>query len=240
VSSSEGGTRHPGRIGVGDTPGIPCRVVGFDFTPDSDGPLVAGYRDADGALHIDSVGDASPRVQVAYWAQAMAPAFREFHEQMRHTLEAIGVSLRPLVEFIEQHPELRDMQPEPPTEGCHHFCGRWPEHDCDGEATGTLAYRPGGREVPVCGGCRDATLARSPRPPARDAAALDPELEAAKHWTEHGGACAHVCGGGADHRCGAKATTSLTYRLPSGGTRRMPICGPCKTAEEAALQDTHA
>ncbi len=46
---------YPDRIGVGDGPGAPCRVIGFDFTPDRDGPIVTGRRDADGVLHIDSV-----------------------------------------------------------------------------------------------------------------------------------------------------------------------------------------
>jgi hypothetical protein len=71
---------YPDRIGVGDGPGEPCRVVGVDFAraeaqaaadyllrqyaqgaharirlgPDPE-PLVTGHVDADGALHIDSV-----------------------------------------------------------------------------------------------------------------------------------------------------------------------------------------
>lgn len=48
--------------------------------------------------------------------------------------------------------------------------------------------------------------------------------------------CAHVCGGDADHACDARATATLTYALPSGGTRTMPICGPCHASENAAKE----
>lgn len=250
MSSSEGG-HHPGRIGVGDGPGEPCRAVGVDFarTEAQDAadyllhqyaqgaharirlssdpePLVTGHVDADGVLHIDSAADAL-RDQVTRWAQAMTPAFQEFHEQMRRTVEAIGVSLRPLAEFLEQHPELRNMQPEPPVQGCHHLCGRWPEHECGGEATGTLAYRPGGREIPMCDSCREVTLAGPPRPILRGAE---------RDWPADGKAstCAHVCGGSPDHVCDARATTTIRHPLPSGGTRVLPLCGPCAVAENAA------
>jgi hypothetical protein len=44
--------------------------------------------------------------------------------------------------------------------------------------------------------------------------------------------CAHICGG--DHECDTRATGRLTYNLPSGGTRAMPICGPCHESEAPA------
>ena len=68
------------------------------------------------------------------------------------------------------------------------------------------------------------------------AAQIDSELEAAKHWPAQGSTCAHVCGGGADHRCEAKATTSLAFTLPSGGTRNLPLCGPCHQAESRTTE----
>lgn len=55
------------------------------------------------------------------------------------------------------------------------------------------------------------------------------------NWPSQGQTCAHVCGGGADHTCDAKATMHLTYALPSGGKRRMPICGPCHASETTAI-----
>jgi hypothetical protein len=53
-------------------------------------------------------------------------------------------------------------------------------------------------------------------------------------WLERGSTCSHVCGGDADHRCDAKATTCLAFKLPSGGTRNLPLCAPCAQSEAAA------
>ena len=59
-------------------------------------------------------------------------------------------------------------------------------------------------------------------------------------WPAQGSTCAHVCGGGPDHTCDARAATRLTYPLPSGGTRSMPICGPCWESETAPKENAHA
>lgn len=66
------------------------------------------------------------------------------------------------------------------------------------------------------------------------AAQLDPELEAARHWEAQGKVCCHVCGPDPDHRCDAKAVTTLRHPLPSGGVRDLPLCGPCNAAEASA------
>lgn len=50
----------------------------------------------------------------------------------------------------------------------------------------------------------------------------------------YGSTCAHICGD--NHRCDARATRSLTYAIPSGGTRTMPVCAPCYEAEQRAAQ----
>lgn len=47
---------------------------------------------------------------------------------------------------------------------------------------------------------------------------------------DYGSTCAHICGD--DHRCDARATTSITYTIPSGGKRTMPVCAPCYAAEQ--------
>jgi hypothetical protein len=44
--------------------------------------------------------------------------------------------------------------------------------------------------------------------------------------------CAHVCGGDADHVCEARAVTNLSFTLPTGGQRRMPVCQACYTSEK--------
>ena len=67
------------------------------------------------------------------------------------------------------------------------------------------------------------------------ATVLDPELEAAKNWPAPKGAvCAHVCGPDPGHVCDARAATTIRHPLPSGGTRTLPLCGPCADAERAA------
>jgi hypothetical protein len=74
-------------------------------------------------------------------------------------------------------------------------------------------------------------------PDAEPGPALDrgePLTDADANWPTQGGTCAHVCGPDPDHRCDARATTRLAYSLPSGGTRSMPICGPCHQSETAA------
>jgi hypothetical protein len=66
-----------------------------------------------------------------------------------------------------------------------------------------------------------------------------PIVDSDADWTARGETCAHVCGGDADHVCDARATTTLRYTLPSGGTRTMPICGACYAAE-TAMENAHA
>lgn len=47
--------------------------------------------------------------------------------------------------------------------------------------------------------------------------------------------CAHVCGPSPDHVCDVRATGILRHTNLAGGTTDMPICGPCKAAETAAM-----
>lgn len=47
--------------------------------------------------------------------------------------------------------------------------------------------------------------------------------------------CAHVCGPDPGHVCEARAVTMLRHKLPSGGTRELPLCGPCHTAEAVGI-----
>jgi hypothetical protein len=68
----------------------------------------------------------------------------------------------------------------------------------------------------------------------------DPLTAQDADWPTQGNTCAHICGAAPDHACDARATTRLKYDLPSGGTRSMPICGPCHASETAAKEDADA
>jgi hypothetical protein len=157
------------------------------------------------------------------WAEAVrsfTEAFRPIVIAFTAQFNAAAAVLRPLIEYIAAHPELADCEPEAELESCHHLCGRYCEHECTGEATTTVAFRVGGREVPMCEGCRNV-VARTAEP------LLVANAERAT--------CAHVCGPDPDHECEARATTTLSYETP-GGKRTMPICQTCFNAEWAAKQ----
>lgn len=66
----------------------------------------------------------------------------------------------------------------------------------------------------------------------------DPIEESDANWPVYGDddedealVCEHVCGADPGHACDARASTRLTYGLPSGGTRTMHICRPCYESE---------
>lgn len=64
----------------------------------------------------------------------------------------------------------------------------------------------------------------------------EPLTDADANWPDdNSNVCAHVCGGDAGHVCDVRATERLTYELPSGGRRTMPLCGPCHAAERAEV-----
>lgn len=113
-----------------------------------------------------------------------------------------------------------------------------------------------GHPVPMCAPCRTAAAETNPEGiphqfdgilatlageyvPSVTAGLSEPITDADANWpADASRICAHVCG--CDHECDVRATTSLTYRLPSGGTRSMPICGPCHAAETAAKETANA
>jgi hypothetical protein len=57
-------------------------------------------------------------------------------------------------------------------------------------------------------------------------------------WPEssYGHTCAHVCGGDG-HSCDTLATEDMTYVLPSGGKRTLPLCATCYDAERRMILD---
>lgn len=79
--------------------------------------------------------------------------FEELHAFVLHAWEA----LRPLAEYLDAHPELAGLEPEPNVLGCHHLCGRTPGHGCTVEATTTLTM-DSGHAIPMCQPCWEAAL----------------------------------------------------------------------------------
>lgn len=232
-----------------------AQFVGIDPAPG--GAIVTAHRGGNGVLYIDGVGAVS-RDEFAAWVSSFTEKMRPLMEAMRTRFETLCATLRPLADLLtelhEQFPDPADWVLEPEPEGCHHLCGGMPEHECLGDADGTFAYREGGREIPMCAPCRAAAggFATTARMATRLAAASrraddldtarraerevridygDPIVPSDADWTARGDVCAHVCGGNADHACDARATTTLRYALPSGGTRDMPICEACHAAE---------
>lgn len=69
-------------------------------------------------------------------------------------VEALTMALQPITDYAAEHPEilLPDYGPDPGP--CHHACWIGPEHECTGESFTSVAYRPGGRLVPMCEPCR--------------------------------------------------------------------------------------
>lgn len=224
MSEAAKDSRYPDRISIGDGPMIQRRFVGIDITPPD---LTALHADIqrlrpgiapDGTFRLGhaevSFTQQLTREQASALVAGLTAAFQPLSEGLQRTFEALCIALRPLAEFFGE--------PEPDWQGCHHWCGRWPGHECAGEATGTLAYRPGGRQVPMCDACQQVTRTQPPRPLT---------LASERNWIEQGSTCAHVCGPTPGHRCDAKAVTSLRHPLPSGGVRHLPLCGPCDAAE---------
>ena len=162
------GAGHPARMRIGDGEWVPCRVVGFDMTPDGAGTMVSAELGEDGRFRLDT----EYRLNVEFDAQALGERMAELGRFFRDMGHAMADSLAPA----------------------------------------GLAAASATRQL---------------------AARLDPELEAARHWEAQGRVCCHVCGPDPGHVCDAKAVTTLRHKLPSGGHRDLPLCGPCAQAENA-------
>lgn len=228
-------------------------VVGVDFArlaaPE---PIVfTQLTDLRGTIRLDHP---TPKVvPFTEIVERMTALFRPVVDAFRTQFEAVCTAIRPLADYLAEHPEiltaLNDPNREREPEGCHHLCGRDPQHECLGDADGTFAYREGGRQIPMCAPCRTAAGSREELAEVRAAgdrqrdSAVDrifwgmPLEDSDANWPDdNSNVCAHVCGGDPDHACDARAATQLTYDLPSGGTRAMPVCRPCFNSEWAAKQ----
>lgn len=229
-------TEFPGRIGVGDGPGMPCRFVAADmaFRSAEQFPHVplpapvsvaSGRRDEDGTVYFDVTFD---RDALARWIRSMNEALRAVGEEMRRSAEAAAQATRPLAEWIQRNGEAI-------------------ERAAVESADSYLAARMS-RSVRVTRTLHSPDVEDSERHFAQmrsaadfivnaDGAPTDAELESAKNWAAGGSTCSHVCGPDPGHVCDARAVTMLRHPLPSGGTRTLPLCGPCADAEDAAQPD---
>lgn len=243
----------PALIGASVKPDLSRVVVGVDFARlASPEPIVfTQLTDLRGTIRLDH--PAPDVVPFAEFFERMTALFRPVAEAFRVQFEAISEGLGRCGAYLAEHPEilaaLNDPNREPEPESCNHLCGRTPAHECLGDADGTFAYREGGHQIPMCAPCRTAAGSRSELAQARATgdrwqdSAVDrifwgmPLEDSDTNWPDdNSNICAHVCGGDPDHTCDVRAATQLTYDLPSGGTRTMPICQPCFNAEWAAGQ----
>lgn len=279
-------------------------VVGVDFArlapPE---PIVfTQLTDLRGTIRLDH--PAPEVVPLPEIFERITAPLRPVVEAFRAQFEAISAAVREVSAHLMEDPgtaamirgcfiraALNGSYREPEPEGCHHLCGRGPDHECTGEADGTFTYRwvtaadfgadptgtidstsaiqaaletvnaSGGHPVPMCAPCRTAAAATNPEGVPRQFDGLlasldrsvyppplqvqitatvdwgDPLADSDANWPDdNSNICAHVCGGDPDHACDVRAATQLTYDLPSGGTRTMPVCRPCFNSEWAAKQ----
>jgi hypothetical protein len=263
---SRSGERYPDRIGVGDGPGEPCRVLGFDFTPDRDGPLVAGHRDADGVLHIDSLRTprrpshdeiaahvSRLRTAADFAVDISAPpnsCARCGTEQRAHDANHAYTQPDDALRLARMRERRRArLNPRPaPTPLPDVLVTFAADTARVAESMRRLGEAISGALQPAIAAERarqEAITIGAPAPaesPGYEALrrvvlamqGAGPILASDADWDAQGAVCAHVCGGSPDHVCDARATTTIRHPLPSGGTRVLPLCGPCAVAENAA------
>jgi hypothetical protein len=241
-------------------------VIGFDPAVD-DGPLIAGHRDQDGVLHIDSV-----RMPVHRPGQG---ELVERFSRLRPTSDFIvdldappnsctrcGIEQR---DHGEQHAyseptnsvrlaRMKSRRTKRFAAPPQYYLAPtlFLELSVDATALATALRGLGESLRPLVNRARETRElieAISQRTDERIAAWRarretdgldwgDALTEADANWpAAQGGTCAHICGADPDHACNARAAMRLAYNLPSGGTRSMPICAPCH-ASESAVNET--
>lgn len=218
--------RFPSRIRIGDGPEMPCRIVAMDI----DGPLISGVREPGGTFTLDRASlpsgwspyDALTHLRFEFDGPTF-PAGQSFAERVAALIECYGLTPAPpppsrpstmadLADVVAQQHRLVDAQ----------TLGEIPVGDPRVlEADDLLDYFSQVRTA------ADFMV-------DADGAPTNPELESAKNWAAGGSTCAHVCGPDPGHVCDARAVTMLNHKLPSGGTRELPLCRPCADAEGVA------
>jgi hypothetical protein len=228
-------TDYPDRIGIGDGPTTPCRLTGMDFA--AGGPIVSGVREPDGTFRID-------RVSTPYQTFSEIRARIERHyDPAPNGCRDCGTEQRahgPQHPYTEPPDTLRlarmkhrrqarlnpPFRITPPRDLLVTFTVHT-EAMQRAFADLAEAMRPLGERMAAAG--------RTFREAAETAGGTaEPILASDLDWRAQGKVCCHVCGPDPGHCCDARATVSITHPLPSGGTRTLPLCGPCHQAEEAA------
>lgn len=257
----------PDRIGIGDGPAVPCKVIGFDFTRDG-ATSVVGHRDENGIMYIDS------------WEASSEPGPTFTVEQARLTAERTGwyaysMPPRPASHYLvdvsappnscsrcgieqrghgEDHAYVtpdnvlrlarmkarRAKRLEPPRPAAISPDMIVESRVNTGAFTAAMVRAMEGLgEAARRAGEQMRTFTAAIGGPGDEEGWGEPLNDADANWPDDASrVCAHICGG--DHECDARAATSLKYELPSGGTRSMPICGPCYTSETAAKENVDA
>lgn len=96
-------------------------------------------------------------IDVAALAASMAEAWRNLRAAMETAVAQAVEAFRPLLEFVQAHPELLEWEPDEDVPYCNHLCGRAGAHECTGEATTTLTM-DNGHAIPMCQSCWEAAL----------------------------------------------------------------------------------
>jgi hypothetical protein len=171
----------PGRIGIGDGPESPCKVIAFDFARDGDAAAVVARRDANGVIHIDQMSPGGRAELIARFNEIG----RQLWEQCEQVVRQLALVLRPVVDTIvalhhafedaglyELDPdeiriglledeaddyayENRDT-PRHDLDVCAHICGGDPDHECAIAASTTVKYQNlagGVAHMPTCRPC---------------------------------------------------------------------------------------
>lgn len=201
----------PSRIGTGDGPGAPCRVVAFDLAAETTPRFSYAVATSTPGVYCDRAPrDAQPN-------SCRYCGVEQRGHDGPHRYEAPGDALR--LARMKARREDRLGQPVR-VAGPEVFATFAVD-----TARLAEAFRRLGESV-----------ARAVEPMAAQIRAAALALGAASsgvHWPAEAAVCCHVCGPDPGHVCDARATTSITHPLPSGGTRVLPLCGPCRQAESA-------
>lgn len=226
---------YPSRIGVGDGEGWPCRFVAVDFARSDETAAVSGHRDADGILHLDRAGTERPpmvelnehfsrlRTSADFLVDVTAPpngcercGTLERDHATDHSYVTPADALR--LARMKTRREAR-LNPAPrPALLPEVFATFTADTSRLAEAMLRIGETITRSMQPVFAQIRSVAFTLSGAP-----------VEA--NWAAEGSVCAHVCGPDPGHVCDARATTTIRHALPSGGTRTLPLCGPCHAAE---------
>lgn len=156
---------HPARMRIGDGEWVPCRVVGFDMTPDGAGTMVSAELGEDGRFRLDTEYRLNVEFDAAALSERMAELgrfFRAMGHAMADSLAPAGLAAASATRQLAARldPELEAARHwEAQGRVCCHVCGPDPGHVCDAKAVTSLRHplpSGGHRDLPLCGPCAQA------------------------------------------------------------------------------------